>query len=124
MIETESIVMLKERIVKSFLDLYILQLLSGNPRWGFDIIAEAKQKFGVTLSPGAIYPLLYALEESGYVTGTWDSPVRRGKKIYQITQKGQEYLNLAWKTVNLTLNELQSKPMPKTELTSAKEFAA
>jgi len=119
MTEMDSISSLNERIVKSFLDLYILQLLSESPRWGFDIIVEAKKKFGVTLSPGAIYPLLYALEESGYVTGTWDSPVRRSKKIYQITQKGHEYLNAAWKTINLTLEGLQSKPVLKTEFAQA-----
>jgi len=116
MSEMESISSLNERIVKSFLDLYTLQLLSGSPRWGFDIIVEAKKKFGVILSPGAIYPLLYALEESGYITGTWDSPVRRGKKIYQITPKGREYLDAAWKAVNLTLEGLHSKPVLKTEL--------
>jgi len=79
---------MRERIVRSFLDVIILKLLQKGPKWGYELIAEIHDKYGVSLSAGTTYPLLYSLEERGLVEGTWETQKKRGRRVYKITQKG------------------------------------
>lgn len=82
----------KERVVKTGLDLIILRLLIEKPRWGYEINMEIRDKFDVYLSAGTLYPLLHLLEERAYVEGVWESEKGRGRRIYQITEQGKEFL--------------------------------
>lgn len=43
---------------------------------------------------GTLYPILYKLEEDGFVVSEWEIPhyKMRAKKYYSITQKGKEEL--------------------------------
>jgi DNA-binding PadR family transcriptional regulator len=52
------------------------------------MIAIISQEFGVLVSPGSLYPILYNLERSGFVTGRWDHPERRSRKDYELTPEG------------------------------------
>ena len=75
-------------MLKTFLDLVVLSMLTYEPLHGYKIIANIHKKFGVLISPGTLYPLLYNLQEKGLLN------VRsaKRKKIYRITSKGQENL--------------------------------
>lgn len=67
--------------------LYALLLLSGGPRYGYEIIRGVREKSGLPAGPGQIYPFLTKLERSGYVRRG-----RRGtrwKKTYTLTSKGR-----------------------------------
>jgi DNA-binding PadR family transcriptional regulator len=70
----------------------ILQLLSEKPRHGYEIIKALEEKLGGTYSPspGAVYPTLTMLEDLGYARATVEEG---GKKIYEITPEGREYLD-------------------------------
>jgi len=83
---------LKERLVKTGLDLIILRLLVEKPRWGYEINMEIRDKFDVYLSAGTLYPMLHLLEERAYVEGVWESEKGRGRRIYRITERGKEFL--------------------------------
>lgn len=83
---------LMERLVKTNLDLIVLKLLKEKPRWGYEINVEIKDKFKVYLSAGTLYPLLHSLEDKGYLEGVWKPEGGRGKRIYKITPKGEEFL--------------------------------
>lgn len=76
------------------LSLYVLHLLSQKPRYGNDIMREietrTRKRWGA--NPGAIYPLLTELEESGMVKGAWENPDKRTRRIYNITPNGKEEL--------------------------------
>ncbi len=39
-------------------------------------------------NPGAIYPLLTAMEESGLVIGDWEDPDKRTRRVYHLTPEG------------------------------------
>jgi DNA-binding PadR family transcriptional regulator len=69
----------------------ILQLLSEKPRHGYEIIKALEERFGGTYSPspGAVYPTLTFLEDTGYARTTVEAS---GKKIYEITDEGRAYL--------------------------------
>lgn len=50
-----------QSLVKKNLDIIILSMLKDNPVHGYKIIADLHNTFGVLLSPGTLYPLLYRL---------------------------------------------------------------
>ena len=83
----------RERLVKANLDLIILRLLKSKPRWGYEINMAIRDRFKVYLSAGTLYPLLHSLEDSGRIEGVWESENGRGRRIYQITQNGLEFLS-------------------------------
>jgi DNA-binding PadR family transcriptional regulator len=72
------------------LRLYLLKLLEESPRHGYEVIRLLQDRFlGVySPSPGTIYPRLARLESEGLVT----HEVVKGKKVYQLTDKGREEL--------------------------------
>ena len=80
-----------ERMVKSFLDLFVLDLLNGGAMHGYEIMRELKSKTGTRIGAGTLYPLLYELEERRFVAGEWSSQTRRSKKVYKITEQGAKY---------------------------------
>jgi len=75
---------------KGGLKYVILDLIKDKPRHGYEIIRELEeQSFGMYKpSPGAVYPTLQMLEETGHASAT----ERDGKKIYAITEQGRQFL--------------------------------
>ena len=96
----------RERIVKTNLDLIILWLLKNKPRWGYEINMAIKDRFNVYLSAGTLYPLLHSLEEKRYIEGLWESEKGRGRRIYQITPEGEEYLLVGERISNEFLKKI------------------
>jgi DNA-binding PadR family transcriptional regulator len=76
---------------KGDLKYVILELIKDTPRHGYDIIRELEeQSHGLYKpSPGVIYPTLQMLEEMGYTSST----EQEGKKVYEITEGGREFLD-------------------------------
>lgn len=46
----------------------------------------------VAVNTNKIYPLLRRLEERGFVSATWDHPTKRSRRVYSITEQGEERL--------------------------------
>lgn len=69
----------------------ILQLLEEKPRHGYEIIKAIEERSGGAYapSPGTVYPTLQMLEDIGHARST---PEEGGKRIYEITDAGREYL--------------------------------
>src|SRR3989475_9600381 len=82
----------RERLVKNHLDLIILRLLKVKPRWGYEVNLEIRDRFKVYLSAGTLYPLLHSMEEKGYLQAVWEAEGGRGRKVYRITPRGEEFL--------------------------------
>jgi DNA-binding PadR family transcriptional regulator len=82
---------ISERMVKSFLDLFVLSLLDNGGKHGYEIMRELKVKTGAQIGAGTLYPLLYELEERRLVAGEWMSPTRRSRRVYRITDQGEKY---------------------------------
>lgn len=88
-----------ERMVKSFLDLFVLDLLNGGSKHGYEIMRELKTRTGTHIGAGTLYPLLYELEERKLVAGEWSSQTRRNRKMYKITDQGSKYRDLGFKGI-------------------------
>jgi len=69
----------------------ILQLIAEKPSYGYEIIKAIGERLsGVYApSPGVVYPTLTLLEEEGFASVTSSEG---GKKLYAITEAGQEEL--------------------------------
>ena len=74
------------------LSLYVLLLLAEEPRYGNDIMLriEERTQGRWASNPGAIYPLLTAMEGSGLVEGDWEEPYKRTRRIYRLTPEGRQ----------------------------------
>jgi DNA-binding PadR family transcriptional regulator len=110
------------------LPLYVLHLLSRQPRYGNDIMRELEERSRGTWAsnPGAIYPLLRLLERHGLLRGEWEDADKRTRRIYQLTEKGRrEYEELkemmqyglqeALAVLQKLYDELYPEPVPVAE---------
>lgn len=69
---------------------YTLALLSQKPRHGYEIIKEVGERIGKKPSTGQIYPLLEEFEDDGLVVSENKDVKGRTRKVYKITDKGEE----------------------------------
>jgi DNA-binding PadR family transcriptional regulator len=60
---------------------------------GYDAIAFIHNKFGILISSGTVFSLLYSLERDGLIKGMW----AKRKRVYELTEKGE-------KTIEVVLN--------------------
>ena len=76
------------------LSLFVLHLLAEKPRYGNDIMRQIEERtrgrWGS--NPGAIYPLLDAMERRGLVEGKWEDPEKRTRRIYRLMPAGEPEL--------------------------------
>ena len=97
----------RERLVKNHLDLIILRLLKVKPRWGYEVNLEILDRFKVYLSAGTLYPLLHSMEEKGYLQAVWEAEGGRGRKVYRITPRGEEFLAAGSRVAEEFLKRIQ-----------------
>lgn len=82
-------VSLRERLVKSCLDMVVLGLLECSSNIGaYDLIGLIHARFEIMVSPGVIYPVLFSLEREGSVRTRWEER----KKVYELTEKGKQMI--------------------------------
>jgi len=81
-----------QRITRNLLDIQLLRLIQMQPMWGYKIKKEVETKFDVRLRHGALYPLLNAMEQKGFLTSQKQQQGGRTRKVYTITKNGKEYI--------------------------------
>lgn len=83
-----------KQIKKGILKILILKLLQQEKKYGYELLVELsrKSKGFFEVKEGTLYPILYKLEEDGFVISEWEIPhdKMRAKKYYSITPKGNE----------------------------------
>ncbi len=72
----------------------LLHLIAQQPDHGYGLMQRIRQLCGdlVAVNTNKIYPLLRRLEERGFVTAAWEHPAKRSRRVYAITQQGEERL--------------------------------
>lgn len=97
----------ESQMKKGVLDMLVLKLLEEKDKYGYQIIRELKEQSGerFLLKEGTLYPILYRLEEDGYVESRWGEAVGRGvpRKYYAITEEGRRALQeiyALWTDIN------------------------
>lgn len=96
---SNSIRKMNERIVKNFMDIFILAEMFDGPLSGYDLVGIIHKKFNLLMSSGTIYSILYSLERDELVKGRWTER----RRAYTLTEKGQKALkdfSDAYDTIN------------------------
>jgi DNA-binding PadR family transcriptional regulator len=97
----------RERLFDSGeLRLVILALLAEKPSYGYELIKAIEERLsgGYAPSPGVVYPTLTLLEEEGFATV---SSSESNKKLYTVTEQGQQYLKTNQATVKAIFGRME-----------------
>jgi len=81
-----------QQLKKGVLEMLVLNLICKCPSYGYELLVSIKQKSNgrFALKEGTLYPILYRLEDEGFIVSQWSQGVGRTtpKKIYTPTQSG------------------------------------
>jgi DNA-binding PadR family transcriptional regulator len=69
-------------------------MLDAGPEHGFALMQRIAAVCNgiLAVNTNTMYPLLRRLEERGFISGEWDHPTKRTRRIYSITAAGRERL--------------------------------
>jgi PadR family transcriptional regulator PadR len=87
--------MLSRELKKGSAELIILSIVEARARHGYEIskLIEAQSKGELKFHVASLYPLLYRLEERGWLKGRWvEKAGQRRKRFYSLTPEGQKVL--------------------------------
>ena len=96
--------MLDRERKKGSAELVILSIVESRPRHGYEIskLIETRSAGQLTFHVASLYPLLYRLEERGWLQGRWvEKPGQRRRRFYGLTAEGRRVLahqRDTWKT--------------------------
>jgi PadR family transcriptional regulator PadR len=82
-------------------ELLILSLLDARPRHGYELSKLIRVRSGgqLTFHIDSLYPLLYRLEERGWIKGAWvEKAGERRRRFYRVTADGRRVLAQQRKT--------------------------
>lgn len=106
----------ERQMKKGVLDMLVLKLLQSEPKYGYQIIQEMKEKSEETfvLKDGTLYPILYRLEDDKLVLSKWSEA--EGKKVprkyYEITDEGRKALGQigqVWLTISIGIKKIMEE---------------
>jgi transcriptional regulator len=86
---------LDRELKKGSAELLILSLVEDQPRHGYEISKLIEIRSGGTLrfKVASLYPLLYRLEQRGWVQGRWvEKAGQRRRRYYRLTPAGKKVL--------------------------------
>ena len=93
---------LDRELKKGAAELLLLSVLEARPRHGYELgkLIETRSGGRLVFHIDSLYPLLYRLEERGWIKGTWvEKPGERRRRFYRLTPAGQRVLlqqRLTW----------------------------
>jgi PadR family transcriptional regulator len=96
--------MLDRELKKGSAELIILSIVEFRARHGYEISKriEAQSAGQLKFHVASLYPLLYRLEERGWLQGKWvEKPGQRRRRFYGLTAEGRRVLarqRTTWKT--------------------------
>ena len=86
---------LDRELKKGSAELIILSILEPRPRHGYEIskLIEAQSNGHLKFHVASLYPLLYRLEERGWLQGRWvEKAGQRRRRFYSLTADGRRVL--------------------------------
>jgi transcriptional regulator len=87
--------MLSRELKKGSAELIILSIVETRARHGYEIskLIEAQSHGDLSFHVASLYPLLYRLEERGWLKGRWvEKPGQRRRRFYSLTSGGRRVL--------------------------------
>jgi transcriptional regulator len=87
---------LDRELKKGAAELLLLSMLEARPRHGYELgkLIETRSGGRLVFHLDSLYPLLYRLEERGWITGTWvEKAGERRRRFYRLTETGHTVLS-------------------------------
>jgi transcriptional regulator len=97
---------------KGSAELIVLSLVEARPRHGYEIgkLIESRSLGALSFSAAALYPLLYRLEQRGWIVGRWtEKPGERRRRYYRLSPAGKQVLakqRTGWQTFVAAINRI------------------
>ena len=104
--------MLTDELKKGSAEFLILSLLEAESRHGYELqkLIESRSKGVLTFHVASLYPLLYRLEDRGWIVGRWvEKSGERRKRFYRVTPAGRTALEAqreSWKEFVTAINRV------------------
>lgn len=106
-----------QQLKKGVLDLLVLSLLAERPAHGYGLIQRLRERGGplLDLKEGTLYPVLYRLEDAGFLASAWQSPDcqphmdKMPRKQYTVTESGRQELarqTALWREFSAIVDQL------------------
>src|SRR5262245_61031633 len=92
---------LDRELKKGAAELLLLSVLEARPRHGYELAKQIEVQSGghLVFHIDSLYPLLYRLEERGWIKGSWvEKSGERRRRFYQLTAEGRRVLARQRKT--------------------------
>ncbi len=87
---------LRSELKRGTIEMILLVLLKDKEMYGYQLVSELEKRGGdlFQLKEGTLYPVLYRLEDKGYIESYRDIPERGvPRKYYRLTKAGIIYLD-------------------------------
>jgi PadR family transcriptional regulator len=97
---------------KGSAELLILSLVEARPRHGYEIskLIETRSNGAVKFNVASLYPLLYRLEQRGWIQGRWvEKAGQRRRRYYRLTAPGKKMLasqRSTWESFVAAINRI------------------
>ena len=104
--------MLDRELKKGSAELMILSIVESRPRHGYEIskLIETRSQGQLKFHIASLYPLLYRLEERGWLQGRWvERAGQRRRRFYRLTPDGRRVLARqrdTWKAFVLAMGRI------------------
>ena len=88
---------IQEKLKRGFLEMLILQLLSEQDMYGYQLKTEITERSEglIALTEGVLYPPLYRMIQKGYISERKETVCKRRVRVYyHLEELGKEYLSL------------------------------
>ena len=102
---------LLQQLKKGVLEMLVLEIICRKPTYGYELMSKLKDRSNglFTMKEGTLYPILYRLEDDGFIIAAWSAGEGKTtqKKIYTATEKGQEERQrrcVVWQDFSCTVN--------------------
>ena len=96
---------------KGSVELLVLSMLKDEARHGYQIgkLIELRSSGRLQFNPATLYPVLYRMEDRGWIEGIWvEKPRERRRCFYHLTSNGKRVLTEQterWKEFSSAMNE-------------------
>jgi transcriptional regulator len=104
--------MLTDELKKGSAEFLLLSLLESEQRHGYELqkLIEARSKGVISFHVASLYPLLYRMEDRGWIIGRWvEKAGERRRRFYRLTPDGRAALTAqreSWREFVTAINRI------------------
>ena len=101
---------LRDQIRKGSTEVIILTLLAERPMYGYEMVQELERRSNgyFEMKEGLLYPTLHRMQQSGWLSSSWQAVDGRRRKYYALTALGREVLGEQAEEWSTFLKKLES----------------